>query len=127
MTNIVDFEEKLNSGESLTDNILDGINRINEAKFSGVLSEDELAKNIMMQSKLFANQVKMRKKSEEDVTSFEAQLPSNSNCFSFKHKHLEEASSYSKEINTDALLQRETWDKQAQPIKGYSRGLNRTA
>ena len=127
MTSIVNFEEQFKSSESLTNTILETINRIYDAKKSGALKDDEFAKAIMMESKLFANQVKTGKKNDEDVDSFESLIPNSSKYFANNHEYLEEACNYAKELNTDALMEREKWNKQAQPVEGYSKGLKRAA
>lgn len=127
MTSIVNFEEEFKSNENLTNTILKEINRIHDAKLSGALKSDEFAKTIMMESKLFANLIKFGKKSEEDVDSYESLIPKSSKYFSINHKYLKEAFDYTKESNTDALMQRENWDKQSQPVESYYKGLKKVA
>ena len=101
---IVNFEEHMSDRSSNV--IFDSLNRLYDAKKSGVLGEDELSKIIILEGKLFSNQVSKGIKNEEDIESFETLLPNN-NYFNANHKNLDVARDTIKQANTVALYNRE--------------------
>ena len=132
MTSILNFEEELKKSKEknnkqvfeLTDNILEGCNRIYDAKLNGALQEDELSKELIAEGKLFSNQIKKGLKTEEDVENFEKELPDGkNNYFAFPHKNLDVAKSTIKQTNTVALFNAETLNNATQMTESYSKGL----
>lgn len=108
MTSIVNFEERIKSTGTISETILESLNRIHDAKLSGALREDELSKIITLEGKLFANQVSKGLRTEEAVEDFEKEIPNGKyNYFAFPHKDLDVAFSTIKQINTAALFDME--------------------
>ena len=103
---IVNFEENMKTTKRLSDVIFDLTNRMNVAKTTGVLQGDELSKIEILEGRLFANQIKMGKKTEEDALDFENMMPKE-NIFSFNHEKLDFAYETNKQANTAALLEAE--------------------
>lgn len=136
MTSIINYEEVLkklknetkekdnNQVFELSEAILEGSNRIYDAKLSGALQSDELSKELIAEGKLFSNQVEKGIKTEEDVENFEKELPDGkNNYFAFSHKGLDVAKSTIKQTNSFALLKAENMNKATQMPEGYSKGL----
>ena len=118
MTSIVNFEERMKSSGRLSNTILESLERLHDAKLNGALKEDELSKILTLEGKLFANQVSMGLKNEEEVEDFEKEIPNGKyNCFNYPHKDLDVAFGTIKQINTAALFDRENSLKQFQSVK----------
>ena len=104
--------------EKPSDVFFDSTNRLHDAKLSGVLGEDELSKVLILEGKIFSNQVNMGLRTEEDVEDYERILPRDKNEFlKFNHKDLDLAYNTIKQGNTAALLGRESYNKEAQAVK----------
>lgn len=103
---IVNFEENMKTTERLSDTVLQLINRMNSAKDTGTLQGDELAKIEILEGKLFANLVRMGKRTEEDAEDFENLMP-KMNLFNNNHNGLDFAYETNKQANAAALLDRE--------------------
>ena len=127
MTNVINFEEAMKrAGKKfeLSDTILEGCNRIYDAKLSGALQEDELSKELIAEGELFSRQVEKGKKTEEDVRDFEKELPDGkNNYFAFPHKELDVAKNTIEQTNSFALLKAENLNKRTQMPEGHSKGL----
>lgn len=105
---IVNFEEHMKTTGRISDIILVSLNRLHDAKQSGVLNKDELAKLVTLEGRLFSNQVSIGLKTEEDIEDFEKEIPNGKyNCFSFEHENLDIAYETVKQDNTAALFDRE--------------------
>ena len=118
---IVNFDEQIKSDKRPSDVTFDLINRLYDDGLSGVRKEDELAKIVVLEGKIFANQVSLGKRTEEDVDSFESLIPGD---YAFiNQKYMKEALSRVREQNTDALMKQDSWNRQAQPVEGYSKAF----
>ena len=90
------------NGNRPSDDILNRLNRIYDAKLSGALVPEEFPKLIIRIGDLFANQ----KHTEEEIESFEALIP-NENVFLHEHEGLAVANNTVKQNNKIALVVRE--------------------
>ena len=111
---IVDFDVK--SSERLSDTIFDLTNRLYDSALSGVTNPDELAKIVVLEGKIFANQVSTGAKIEADVEAFESEIPAGDYAFA-NQKYLNDALTRVREQNTDALMKQESRNKQARPVE----------
>ena len=108
---IVNFDENLKEGVSAS--LFDLTNHLYTSKLSGAVVEDDLAKVVVLEGKLFSNLVSQGKRNEENINDFEKEIPS----FDYStQKHMKEALEIVKEGNTNALMEQERWNKS--PIKG---------
>ena len=119
---ILNFDEQMKSDKRLSDVIFDMINHMHDSGVSGTREEDELAKIVVLEGKIFSNQVSMGKMTEEDVDSFENEIPAGDYAFT-NQKYLNDALKRVKGQNTAALMKQDIWIKQSQPVRGYSKGL----
>lgn len=69
---IVEFDKNMKTNERLSTVILDGLNRIYNAKLNEVLKSDEFAKELVLIGNLYSNQVKNGKTDENSIESFKA-------------------------------------------------------
>ena len=123
MTSIVNFEERMKSASTLTDEFFALINRIHDAKLNGSLKEDEYSKLLILENKFFANLVRKGQKTEEDVEIYENDMPNGKYPIgNYPHKDLPLAKSTAKQTNTAALFDAETKDRDI-----YSKGLRKVA
>ena len=97
----------LETNERISDVIFESLNRMHDAKKSGVLGHDELSKLLKIVGDVFATQVR-NGKTEEDVENFEKEIPNGKyNYFNYNHTGLSEAYETIRQSNTAALLDRE--------------------
>ena len=107
-SSIVDFEQHMKTTDRPTDVILNSLNRFTKAKETGALRDDELAKIEILIGRLYANLVRMGKKTEDDVEDFERQVPNGKyDAFNYPHKGLDVAHDYIVQADTAALYDRE--------------------
>ena len=116
MTSIMNFEEHMKSSDRVSNVIFNSINRFYDAKLSGALKSDELAKIITLEGQIFANQIRSGKVTEEEIEAFETQIPNGKyDCFAIKHDKLNVAYQDVIQGNTAILYERE--QRQSQPVK----------
>lgn len=121
MTSIVNFEERMKSPSTLTDEFFALNNRLYDAKLSGSLKEDEYSKLLILENKFFANLVRNGKKTEEDVERYENDMPSGKYSIgNYPHKDISLARDTIKQTNTAALFDLETKNS-------YSKGLRKVS
>ena len=116
MTSIMNYEEHMKSSDRVSDVIFNSINRFYDAKISGALKSDELAKIIILEGQIFANQIRNGKVTEEQIEDFETQIPNGKyDCFDLKHENLQVAYQDVIQGNTAILYERE--QRYSQPVK----------
>ena len=126
MTSIVNFEERMKGTGNLTDEFFNSFNRMYDAKLNGALKEDELSKLLILENKFFANLVRKGKKSEEDVETYDNDMPSGIYPIGiYPHKDISLAQNTVKQTNTAALFDAETINKRTQMPESYSKGLRK--
>lgn len=134
MTSIVNFEDIYKEKKEITNrqvfelsnSILNGCNRIHDAKLSGALQDDELSKELIAEGRLFSNQIEKGLKSEKEVEDFEKEIPDGKhNYFVYPHKELDVAKNTIIQTNNVALLNAENLNKRTQMPEGYVKGLKK--
>lgn len=126
MISIVNFEERVKGTGILTTQFFDSLNRIHDAKISGVLKEDEFSKLLILENKFFANLVRKGLKTEEDVEMYENDMPNGKTPIGdYPHRDLDVAFSSVKQTDTAALFDAETISKRTQMPESYSKGLRK--
>ena len=123
---IVSFDEQIKSDKRLSDVIFDMINHLYDGGLSGTRREDECAKIVVLEGKIFSNQISMGKRNEEDVEAFENEIPADDYAF-IDQKNLKDSLKRVKDQNTAALMAQDVWNKQSSPIDGYSKGLKKVS
>ena len=73
--------------ERPSDTLLNGLNRILDAKRTGALNKDELSKEIILAGDIYSNGLKYNRV-EGDPESFKSFIP-NGNIFNYKHAGLD--------------------------------------
>ena len=121
---IVNFDDQIKSDKRLSDVIFDSINRLYDSGLSGVRKDDELAKIIVLEGKIFANQVSLGKRTEEDVETFENEIPVSDYAFK-NQKYLNDALKRVRGQNTDGLMKQESRNIQAKPVDSYYKSLRK--
>jgi len=128
MTSIVNFEERMKSTNTLTNEFFSAFNRMHDAKLSGALKEDELSNLLILENKFFANLVSKGLKTEEDVETYENDMATGKMPIgTYPHKGLDLAFSSIKQTDTAALFDAETINKRTQMPESYSKGLRKVS
>lgn len=136
MTNIIDFESRL---KDRTPNvILNSLNRMHDAKISGVMIPDELSKILVLSGNLFANKIVQGKVSQDEIESEESFVTgflgkNKDNYFNNKHVDLDKAARIILEGNFVALEKLERKNKFTQSLyeeedyENYNKGFRKAA
>ena len=128
MTSIVNFEERIKGSGTLTDEFFTLMNRVHDAKLTGSLKEEELSKLLILENKFFANLVRRGQRTEQDVETYENDIPNGSYPIgNFEHKDIKFARDTIKQTNTAALFDAETLSSRMQFDDSYSKGLRKVS
>lgn len=119
MTNITSFESRLNDRTS--DVILNSLNRMYDAKLSGVMSPDELSKIVVLEGNLFANNISRGKVTQDEIESTESFITgfleeNKDNYFNNKHVDLDKSARMFLEGDFVALEELERRSKFTQSV-----------
>ena len=127
MTSIVNFEERMKSSGTLVDEFFALYNRIYDAKLTGSLKENEYSKLLILENKFFANLVRRGLRTEEDVETYENDIPNgNYPIGNYDHKDIKFAKDTIRQTNAAALFDAETLGRRTQ-IDSYSKGLRKVS
>jgi hypothetical protein len=113
------------------DGILEGLNRLNEAKLTGALKEDEFSNLIRNIGDLCANRIAQGKLNPNDIESLECYMgcfigPERKNYFEFEHINLDLAAKSFLESLAAAEAKFEQRMSSARPVSGgHALGLRR--
>lgn len=131
MTSIVNFRENLKDRTSNV--LLEKLNRLYDAKISGVISPDELSKSIVLASELYANKISKGEVSITDINETKSFLPGFINpnydgYFKLRHKDVDVASKIFIDETETALEKLEQRNKYSSPLfdeETYARGFKK--
>lgn len=92
-----------------TNDILDSLNRIHDAKLTGTLGNNEFSQTILKTWNLFVGKIKQGKVSSDEIESMESLLPgpNGDKCFNIKHKGLNDIDSIAKKSVYKALAEKD--------------------
>ena len=128
MTSIVNFEERMKSAGTLTNEFFDSLNRLHDAKLTGALKKDEYSKLLIFEDKFFANLVRKGLKTEEDVQTYETDMATGKTPIgNYPHEDLSLAFNTVKQTNTAALFDAETLNRKTEIADSYSKGLKKVS